>query len=433
MTRARAPSAATRTRDRLGDRDFLPAGPLGPAHVVPALAIVAIALGVAWRFVDLAYPPTFSFDEHHFVENARNYLRGAADWNDHPPLGKLLILPGLLLFGDNGFGWRIHAAILGVVHLALCGVVAAGFYPHRRVGLVAAALVAIDGMFVAYSRTALLDIPMNAFMMAALALLLYGRRLPALALAAVALGLAVAVKWIAVSLALAVPLLLRRRGRSVLHAGWMALVAVATYAAIVVLALALTGQPITAGGIVAASVKLVKHHAGFTTWLNPADSRWFTWPFLWKPIRMFHAALADGRVRITSSVGNPVLWYLATAAFAYTGWQVARALGAARRARQPLPEPVRTHALVLFVAVALLVQWIFSNRESYIWHYMASYSLGLMLLAHLCATHADRQPRAVGALLLGLMAVSVFYAPVWTNTPISRVGAGLRLFMPLWR
>ncbi len=63
----------------------------GDAWLLLGLAAVLIALGVWCRTVGFGFPPTFLFDEHHFVENARNYLNHAADWNDHPPLGKLFI------------------------------------------------------------------------------------------------------------------------------------------------------------------------------------------------------------------------------------------------------------------------------------------------------------------------------------------------------
>ena len=50
-----------------------------------------VAFGVLLRAQHLRFPNRLTFDEAHFVDNARNYLTGAADWNDHPPLGKLLL------------------------------------------------------------------------------------------------------------------------------------------------------------------------------------------------------------------------------------------------------------------------------------------------------------------------------------------------------
>ncbi|HEY0711109.1 MAG TPA: phospholipid carrier-dependent glycosyltransferase [Polyangia bacterium] len=436
---------------------------IAPEALVTILASIAIAMGVLWRGADPGHPNSFTFDEYHFVENARNYLKGQADWNDHPPLGKLLMLPGIVLFGDNGWGWRFHAALLGCLHIALMGFVAAGLFCSRRAGWLTAAFVAIDGLFVSYSRTALLDIPMNTFMMASLALMLHARSLWWFAGAAVALGLGVAVKWIAVCLALVVPLLLRRKGRSIFHALWMGVIAVVIYGAVVAWALAMTRQPITLPGMVKTSLDLLAHHAGFTEWRNPADSRWYTWPFLWKPILLFRQALSGDRYAVTSTVGNPVLWYLTTAAFVATLVEVTRHWGARLAGRgmagsaapavptadaaapaasavtgfaarwERLMPPLSQRALALVTSIALLLQWILTKRESYIWHYMGTYGLGLALLAGMATRWSERESRTAGAIFLVLLAVSAFYAPVWMNVPLSATGLQLRLLFPLWR
>jgi dolichyl-phosphate-mannose-protein mannosyltransferase len=424
-----APGGWSQLRARIDARD--------PTLLIPALACIAIAMGVWWRFVALGYPGSFTFDEYHFVENARNYLHGAADWNDHPPLGKLLMLPGLALFGDNGVGWRIHAAVMGTAHIGLVGAVAAGIFSSRRAGWLAAAFVAIDGLFVSYSRTALLDIPMNFFMMAALALMIHARGLHWFAAAAVALGLGVAVKWIAVCLALVVPLLLVRRGRSIfqalLHSLWMGAIAVAVYGGVVAWALVATHQPVSVSGIVSSSRELLSHHAAFTDWKNPADSRWYTWLVLWKPIMLFRINLPGHMSRLTSTVGNPLLWYVTTAALVAATVSVVQAAWQRWQARTPLSPLARRQALVLITAFALLVQWTITNRESYIWHYMGTYSLGLVLLAGMIDLRFADRPQLIGAGLLAAMAVSVFYSPVWTNGLLSWVEVSLRLFLPRWQ
>jgi dolichyl-phosphate-mannose-protein mannosyltransferase len=400
--------------------------------VVLLLCAVGIALGVLWRFQGLHYPEGFSFDEHHFVRNARNYLRGLPDWNDHPPLGKLLMLPGMLLFGDNGLGWRVHEAVLGTVHILCVFLAASALFNDRRTGLLAATFVSLDGLFISYSRTALLDIPMNAFMMAALALMLGGRHLALFAAAAACIGLAVGVKWIAVCLALVVPFLLRRQGRSVLHSLWMGAIAVAVYFGISALALRLTRQPISPVGLVRSSLDLLRHHAAFTDWRNPLDSRWYTWPFLHRPF-LFHREILPGdRVRLMSSVGNPWLWYLTTAAFAVSAVALGRALWQRINGGPALPAERRRDGLLLGTAVALIVQWILSNRESYLWHYMGTYSIGLILLAGYFAPLWRAQSGRILVVVGVALAVAIFYSPVWAYGVLPISAVRWRLFAPSW-
>jgi hypothetical protein len=55
-------------------------------------------------------------------------------------------------------------------------------------------------------------------------------------------------------------------------------VAVAVYFGISAVALGMTHQPISPGGLVRSSLDLLKHHAAFTDWRNPLDSRWYSSP-----------------------------------------------------------------------------------------------------------------------------------------------------------
>ncbi|HEY3595466.1 MAG TPA: phospholipid carrier-dependent glycosyltransferase, partial [Polyangiaceae bacterium] len=125
-----------------------------------ALCFIVLGLAVQWRVVYLDFPPSFTFDEHHFVENARNYIQQRADWNDHPPLGKLILVPSMLAFGDNSLSWRLPAMTFGLALVAVAYFTGVALFRTKRAGLLAATLVAADGFFISFSRTALLDIPM---------------------------------------------------------------------------------------------------------------------------------------------------------------------------------------------------------------------------------------------------------------------------------
>ena len=92
-----------------------------------------------------------------------------------------------------------------------------------------------------------------------------------------------------------------------------------------------------------------------------------------------------------------------------------------------------TRGVVLLAAIMLMLQWMLTNRESYIWHYMGSYTMGLILLADRINWFARREPLAVLLLLLAIGAVALFYAPVWTNDCLALSALRWRLFAPGWR
>ncbi len=88
----------------------------------------------------------------------------------------------------------------------------------------------------------------------------------------------------------------------------------------------------------------------------------------------------------------------------------------------------------LFILWAVpLCPWIFTDRDPYIYHYLPSYAVALVLVAGLMMWLYRRQ-RVLGLAGLLLIAnVSIYYAPVWGQLPLTRDGYRDRLFMRSWR
>jgi dolichyl-phosphate-mannose--protein O-mannosyl transferase len=403
------------------------------SYAIVAICLGLIALGIIWRLVDLGYPNAFTFDEHHFVRNARNYIDHQADWNDHPPLGKLLLVPAMLAFGDNGFGWRLSSALLGIGLIALSGLIAVRLFQDRRIALFTAAFVAVDGMFLAYSRTALLDTPLTVFMYLALLLMLSGRSLYWFAAAAACVGLAAATKWTGVCIVLIAPWLLWRAKRSLFHLAWLGGVTVAVYVLVWVFALSITNQPISFDGIITAHVNLLKHHAGFTVWDNSASSHWYTWPFLTRPIVMHHEQVSPDSVRAMSCVGNVVVWFGTTVCVSSALTALVPAAIKAIRTHSWLERSERAQAFVLVTMVTLLLPFLVTERQSYIWHYMGAYGLGMSILSAYLVKLEKRSALGALAVVIAIATVAVYYAPVWTNATLTEDGYRQRLPFPGWR
>lgn len=400
---------------------------------IAALCIGFICLGAFWRLVDLDYPRTFSFDEHHFVRNARNYITGQADWNDHPPLGKLVLVPAMKVFGDRGLGWRLSSACFGLVMVGLVGLIAARIFRDRTVGLLAAAFVSVDGFFLSYARTALIDNPLTAFIYGALALMLWARSLAWFAWAAVCVGLAVSSKWTGVCVLLLAPILLRKKGHSIFHTAWMFAVASAVYVAVGAVALKLTHQPIAFAGMMRTNWDLLQHHAGFTVWDNAGSSKWYTWPLLTHPLVMHFERVGPNAVRATSTIGNLLLWFGTTASILLAVAGLIRALWRWARQRAPIAVEHGREALVLAGMTALMLPFILTHRQSYIFHYLGAYGLGLGLLASRLARLEKRSSVAVLGFLVCTAVVSFVYLPLWTGSVLTPQGFELRLPFPGWR
>ena len=418
------------------------------AWALLGLAAVLIALGIWCRTVGFGFPPTFLFDEHHFVENARNYLKHAPDWNDHPPLGKLLIAASIRAFGDHPYAWRVPSLVEGLSLIVVGTVATARLFRSRLAGLLAAALLATDGFLIAYSRAALLDCGLALAGVTALLLATFPWRAGLAVAAGVLVGLAANIKFTGVGnlLPLATSLLLAGFAwrRTLALAAVMGGVAVVTYFVAYGFGLAVDGQAHGVRDIVAASAALVVHHAALTDMKNPWVSGWITWFVPVRPLVMGYFRWRNG-VRVLSSLGNLIIWWSAVAAAGVVAVRMAW-VGVATALREPSrgdPETgsvdsfVGHHGRAALVVLALiaahLFPWMASHRDSYIYHYLPSYAGMVILLAALLAQLARRRPRELLVLLAAVLAFSIVYAPVWAMWPIGEQQFRWRLPFQSWR
>ena len=161
---------------------------------VGTIALFALVL----RLLNLGTPKGFVFDEVYYVDGARDYLKYGVEVTGvdpefvvHPPVGKWLIALGIKIFGDNEFGWRFMGALLGSVMVILIALIAQRLFRNSFLTISASALLAMDGLALVHSRTALLDIYLSFFILLATYFFVMRWHL----WAGVALGLAIATKW----------------------------------------------------------------------------------------------------------------------------------------------------------------------------------------------------------------------------------------------
>jgi dolichyl-phosphate-mannose-protein mannosyltransferase len=145
---------------------------------------VVVAIAGVLRFVNLSKPPGKIFDEIYYATEGHDLITHGVEWNAtnntgdfvvHPPLGKWLIGVGEWLFKYNEFGWRFMPAVFGTLAVLILIRVTRRLFRSTVLGLFAGLLMALDGMELVLSRTALLDIFLMFFILAAFACLVMDR------------------------------------------------------------------------------------------------------------------------------------------------------------------------------------------------------------------------------------------------------------------
>ena len=168
------------------------------AAIAPILIAIAAFLV---RIINLGSPKGLVFDEVYYVDGARDLLMYGVEVSGadpefivHPPVGKWLIASGIKLCGDNEFGWRFASAVFGTLLILLFARLVHVLFYSPLLTALAAALMALDGLLLVHSRTALLDLFLTFFTL--LGVLLWHRNRHIWA--GIAFGLAIGCKWSAI-------------------------------------------------------------------------------------------------------------------------------------------------------------------------------------------------------------------------------------------
>lgn len=161
--------------------------------------LVALVAGLL-RFWNLGRPHAVIFDETYYAKDAwalinqgyegswpkdvdKRILQDASavaapvdpGYVVHPPVGKWIIGIGEKLFDFTPFGWRFMVAVLGTLSVLMLCRIGRRLFRSTFLGCLAGLLLAVDGLHFVMSRTALLDLVLMFFVLAAFGALLLDR------------------------------------------------------------------------------------------------------------------------------------------------------------------------------------------------------------------------------------------------------------------
>jgi Gpi18-like mannosyltransferase/predicted membrane-bound dolichyl-phosphate-mannose-protein mannosyltransferase len=355
-----------------------------------------IAAAAATRLWHLGLPAEIVFDEVHFVAQARHYIRAEPFLDPHPPLAKLVIAAGILIFGDHPWSWRIGNALCGILLVALTYMLGRRMFASRLAGALAASFVICDGMFLVDSRIAVIDIVYLT--LAAWSYLLLFRfaessdhrdRRRTLAAMGVALGLCLGAKLLipAMTFLLCAGFTVyfvifpasSERAAPLAARGWRAAGAMVMVGALgAMFYVASFGAHFALGWW--AGIEDLFHYYGDVKWYersvtaatHPYSSPWWSWPLMLRPIAYWQNFPPQGKVATIWGGGNPLLWWSALTAVTIT------AVRALERSN-----PARTFLVIGYLGY--LAIWMPVGRTLFLYHYMPSVYLGYLALAAIIA------------------------------------------------
>ncbi len=417
---------------------------------VGAITLISLAL----RLFNLGTPKGFVFDEVYYVDGARDYLAHGVEISGddpefvvHPPVGKWLIALGIKLFGDNEFGWRFMGALLGSAMIVLIALIAHRLFRNSYITIAASALMAMDGLALVHSRTALLDIYLSFFILLATYFFLARWHW----WTGIALGLAVATKWSGLYfLALFAIVALYRAfahntGRDLAKP---TLRTVAQYG-LLPISIYLTSW----SGWFASSrgwardysenifTSFLHYHSqmlGFHTGLvekHSYQSNPWSWLIMGRPTSFYYETPktcgAENCSQEVLALGTPLLWWLGTIALAVVLGFWIRSI-AVKRYEPPLN-------LILAGMTAGYLPWFFFQERTVFTFYAIVFQPFLILAIVYCAyallMHFENKRNtyvALGFTAFVIFLNFIFFLPIFTGDVITYDSWQARMWLPSW-
>ena len=423
--------------------------------MIAALAPILIAIAsLALRLINLATPKGLVFDEVYYVDGARDFLKYGVEVSGnkpefivHPPVGKWLIASGIKIFGNNEFGWRFATAVFGTLLILLFARLVHVLFYSPLLTAMGAALMAMDGLVLVHSRTALLDLFLTFFVL--LAVYLWHRERHWYA--ALSIGLAMGTKWSALYFLGAIALVSLYRvftsysGRDVIKPALTRLMQYGFLPLIVYMS-TWTGWFISNRGWdrqwssnVMASwwhyhAEMLGFHTGLTEKHSYQANPW-SWMILGRPTSFFYESpqgcSSKNCAQEVLALGTPILWWLGTIAVAVVFGYWFRSMY--------LRKFDGALNLVVIGITAGYLPWFFFQKRTVFSFYAVIFEPFMLLAVIYCAKlilNSALAPRVSAAIVASLMIIIflnfIYFLPLFTGEVINYNDWFKRMWLNSW-
>lgn len=281
------------------------------------------------------------FDEIYFARSAYEYVHGI-DTNEwvHPPLGKLIMMIPILLFGMSTFSYRIMGVLAGACMIPVIYALAKRMFKNRKWGLLAGVLMTFDTFHFAQSRMGTVDTFLVLFIMLS-ALYMYKyidldkdanlkTKLKNLLLSGLFIGCSIATKWTGLYAGLALAIVFfthliytnvvkKEKDKDLIKVLlacvlFFVLIPIAIY---VICYILFPNVYNYSGNIIKQIQDMYNYHHNLTA-EHDFSSKWYTWPLMIKPV-WYYVGYYGGNVKATIvGIGNPAIWWFGIIATLFT-------------------------------------------------------------------------------------------------------------------
>lgn len=390
------------------------------------------------------------FDEIYFPRTAYEQIHGLSIYErTHPPLGKVFMQFGIMIFGMNTFGWRFAGTLFGVMIVPLMYAFGLKVFKKRIWAFSVGFLMMFDFMRLAQTRLATID-SYSCFFAIAMYYFMYDyfmvksydvnekKSLVPLLLSGIMFGLGASSKWTCVytGAGLAIIFFVAKfaeymncregiTGKKLSTKKWFNSnflytcgICIIFFIFIPCIIYVCSYIPYMASNPDKSLLQIVldnqeymySYHSGLTS-DHAYGSKWYTWPLMVKPIWYYvDNSVASGMRSTIVSMGNPLIWWVGIPcifAAAYFAWRN------------------KDKRMGLFIIAYLLqyAPWILVNRVCFIYHYFTALPFTIFMIVYVLKELTEKKIWPKWSLWIYLGAVLILFIvfyPVLTGITVKQ-------------
>jgi len=415
--------------------------------------VLILIFAFVLRVWNIWYPKVYIFDEvyHGFTaqEMAKGNIMAWEWWNNppkgfayewtHPPLAKLIMAGGILLFGKNDqvsqYTFRIPAVLfsLGVIYLIY--LLTKELFKNERIGLWAAFLFSFDGLGFVMGRIGMADIYFLFFLLLTIYLLLKEKYF----WSAMSLGLAIATKWTGIYLYPVIILILltklisnRKLSVTGLLIYWVTVFTLIPFLTYILIYLPFFTSGHTWNQFIELQKQMWWYHTNLKATHDYQSPAW-TWPFMIRPV-WFWVDYQQNSIANIYNLGNPLLWWSGLLVLPLSIYQVIENIIKKRNFNL---------ALIIFCYFAFWLPWIFSPRIMFLHHYLPAIPFLCIIIAYCLDKIYDLRFKiydkgATAELLITVYLLLItlsffFFYPIYTGLTVPKDLVKFFFWLPSWR
>lgn len=397
----------------------------------------------------ISYQNSTYFDEIYFARTAYEYSKGlmAYEWV-HPPLGKIIQMLPITLFGMNPFSYRLMGVLFGIFMIPIMYLLGKDLFKKRKYAFLAASLMALDNFHFAQSRLGTIDTFLVLFVMLAFYFMYryityrketpLKKKLRSLFFSGLFMGCAIATKWTGCFLALALAiiffthLIITNFGKGKHWSKETTKIVLSCFLFFVIIPnLLYVGlyflfpdmRPYYIdglGSLVKETEAIYKYHSTLKA-THPFTSPWYSWMAMVRPVWYYVGYYAAEMKRTIVGIGNPAIWWMGVPALIYLVVQAIR-----KKKKEELT--------LLIMILTMLVPYLFIGRVMFMYHFFPVLPFMMLGIVALIKNLTEKfHLRHTMWIYLAVVAVFFFlFYPITSGMMIPAEYANWLKWLPTW-